>query len=76
MNEEIDTKNCRLAGDMLHIQFTNGESYVFSLGEIVEQCAGGLTPRALDSATSPRIGVTTNESGELVFLFGEESPSQ
>ena len=52
MNEEIDTKNCRLAGDMLHIQFTNGESYVFSLGEIVEQCAGGLTPREPDKRDS------------------------
>ena len=48
MPKEINIKKCRLIKDELHIQVVSGEGYVFTLEEILLNCAGGLTKRAGD----------------------------
>mgnify|MGYP000854135950 FL=1 len=48
MQPEIETKKCRLAGNMLHIQFEDGHSWLYSLEEIVDHIVTAQQSLALD----------------------------
>ena len=40
MIKKIDYSKCRLTNEAVHIQFTDGESYVFTIEEIVSGLTG------------------------------------
>ena len=42
----IDYEKCRKIGDSIYIQFTNGESWLIPLDDIVGDIEGDLKPRA------------------------------
>ncbi len=52
MANEVNTQRSKLMGDMLHIEFLNGNSYLYSLQEIADIIAA-QQPLALDLAMPP-----------------------